>query len=199
MTTFLIPLLLVALEIFGKSRLVSILLVVLTLLTVGTNFRPQDFLGRKDDYFLNRYIPAPVVSEEYKKTQEEYLRLPKYTHIRPDKNYPRVEGEGIKKVTELNGLDAIIEVESTRSGTLSYNKYFFPGWTVEIDGQKIALIPGFPFGQITIPVSVGSHKIEIAFKETGFKKTLDAISLLAFLVSLMLAKLWISSKKHGRI
>lgn len=198
LTTVTFPLLIIILESLGKSRLISIILVTLTLMTTASYFRPQDFLGRTDGYFLNRYIPTPLASEEYKKTQEEYLRLPKDTQIRPDRNYPRVTSDiSIKKISLLNDLDADIQVEATKSAVINYNKYFFPGWGVKIDGKSENLKAGSPFGQITIEVPKGNHLLEVRFEETTSKKILDAVSLVAFLVSLMLAKLWIRSKKYG--
>ena len=49
---------------------------------IGLNFnyfKTSEYLGRGDDYYINRYIPVPIASSEYLKTSEEYLRLPKET------------------------------------------------------------------------------------------------------------------------
>lgn len=198
-TTLVIPLLVITLEKLRRVELIAGFLIVITLITTASYFRPQDFLERKDDYFIYRYIPTPLASEEYKKTQEEYLRLPKNTKNRPDRNYLRVTGEdrSIKAVVNTSDLSSILKVDSSKGTVINYNKYLFPGWNVSIDKTNTKVEAGLPFGQITFFVPPGKHIVEISFGETIFKRILDAISLVAFLVSLMLSKLWIRSKKHG--
>ncbi|TSC88576.1 MAG: Integral membrane protein-like protein [Microgenomates group bacterium Gr01-1014_7] len=186
LTTFATPLLIIVFDKFKSKSIIATVIIVLTLITSGSYFRPEDFLGRQDSYFLNRYIPTPSASKEYLETQEEYLRLPKHTQVRPNQNYPLVSVENgeIKKFERLNDLDALITVESTVSATINYNKYFFPGWVAKIDGKQNKIEIGQPFGQINVNVPPGQHQLKISFEETTFKKALDAISLAGFLVSL---------------
>lgn len=197
-TSFAIPILAIALEKLPSGKVILLAFIVLILVTSASFFRPQDFLGRTDEYFLNRYIPMPLASDEYKKTSEEYLRLPKNTERRPDKNYPRVQSTngGLVSILEVNDLDAKMTVKSENGTTINYNKYFFPGWKVRVDGKEIVAFAGSPFGQISFFVPANSHMVEISFEETDFRKILNAISLASFLVSLWLAKLlWFRSKK----
>lgn len=184
MTTFAIPLLIIVFEKFQAKLPIAAVIIILIAITGGKDFRPQDFLGRQDSYFLNRYIPNPVASEEYKKTREEYLRLPKNTQIRPDRNYPLVSSDAAFELNKINDLDSIIEVNTGKESKLDYNKYFFPGWVASIDGQRTEITAGQPFGQITINVPPGFHSVKIVFEETNFRKLTDAISLGSFLVSL---------------
>lgn len=198
MTTFLIPILIITLENFKYKNVFAVLIILLTLAVNGFYFRPQDFLGRKDEYFLNRYIPTPVASGEYMKIQEEYLRLPKNTKIRPDKNYPLVtlENGQIRNIYKLNELDAIVTVQSDTQSSLNYNKYNFPGWQAQIDRKKAVIETGDLFGQIKVNIPQGLHEVKISFEETIFKKVLDAISLATFLVSLgMIKNLWSQTEK----
>lgn len=186
LTTFFIPLLVVTLENKRFEKYLWVMLLGLIILPGMSYFRPQDFLGRKDEYFINKYIPLPLASEEYKKTQEEYLRLPKVTEKRPDRNYSLVTANSgtIQKIEKVNDLNVLISFTSTSGATINYNKYFFPGWVAEVDGLKKEIFVGKPFGQISINVSGGEHFIKIAFKETNLRIILDAISLAGFLVSL---------------
>lgn len=186
LTTFSIPILIVLFDKFKHKTTISIVIIAIALTTSGSYFRPEDFLGRQDSYFLNRYIPIPLASKEYSETQEEYLRLPKNTQFRPGQNYPLVSATNgeIKKVERLNDLDTLIIFESTVSATINYNKYFFPGWIAKIDGKQSQIEIGKPFGQITVNVTAGSHTVKIAFEETNLRNSLNAISLGGFLVSL---------------
>jgi len=188
MTTVCIPILVISLKYFKLTHVVAILMIALTITTSAYYFKPQDFLGRKDDYYLNRYIPTPVASSEYLSTKEEYLRLPIYTRIRPDRNFPLVlfqDGQ-IKNASKINDLDTRLEVISENGGRLDYNKYFFPGWSVKVDGTTTDIEPGKPFGQISLQVPAGFHQIEITFKETPPKIFLDSISLIGFILALLL-------------
>ncbi len=186
LTTFFIPLLLIM---FDKLRIEKHFLVFALLIIVLPGliyFRPQDFLGRKDDYFLSRYIPYPVASEEYKKTQEEYLRLPKATEKRPDVNFPLLFPiEGINRVEKLNDLRIVFEYNSDRESLINLSKYYFPGWQAKIDGKSAEVLAGKPYGQVIIQMPAGFHKAEIYFKETSFRNLLNFVSLGAFLVSLI--------------
>lgn len=200
MTTFLSPLLVVTFEKVRSNKLTSTFLIFLIMITATSYFRPQDFLGRQDEYFINRYIPTPIASEEYRETGEEYLRLPKNTKMRPDKNYPLVISENaLININRINNLYTVIDVASTEGTNLNYNKYFFPGWVAKIDGQQIDITIGEPFGQIVLDIPPGAHLVEIKFEETNFRNFLNAISLGAFLVSLgLIFNLWQRMRKFCR-
>lgn len=187
MTTFLIPLLVIFLERIKLKPVLLLIFIVINLATSYFFFWPQDFLGREDNYYLNRYVPYPDASEEYLKTQEEYLRLPKDTEKRPDAVYPLVFPQNnVTKITKVNDLDIIFYTQSKDYSEVSINKYFFPGWEGRVDGTKAQLFAGKPFGQVTLIVPPGEHKVEVSFQETNFKKILNFASLAAFLVLLVL-------------
>lgn len=186
LTTFAIPIFVIVLEKL-PFKFLPIVVIVTILLTAGNFFRPQDFLGRQDTYYLNRYIPIPVASSEYLKTQEEYLRLPKATEQRPNKNFPLLFPENaIKKVNKFNDLKVAFEYESDKEGIINLNKYYFPGWQAKIDGKSVKVIAGEPYGQVSILMPAGFHKAEVYFQETSLRSLLDFVSLGAFLVSLMI-------------
>ena len=187
-TTFVSPLFIIAFTKYKFSSYVGILIILATVVLNFSYFKPNEFLGRKDDYYLNRYIPAPDASAEYKKTQEEYLRLPKDTLVRPGKVYPRIIGEGKERINILrsNNLDATFQITSEKDVLVNYNKYYFPGWIAKIDDREANLIPGKPFGQIVLSVPAGIHKVEVKFVETNFKKVLDYISLATILMCFIL-------------
>jgi hypothetical protein len=167
-----------------KSKLKYLIIGVLFVLSIGVgakNFRPQDFLERRDDYYINKYIPVPNASLAYMETQEEYLRLPINSKQRPDKTYPIVFSDEKFNFTvlETDGLNSRIVIDAGGDTAIYYNKYFFPGWTVKINGQKANISAGEPFGQIAVEVPKGEHTLEFDFKETRVNLFLDFISLTA--------------------
>jgi uncharacterized membrane protein YfhO len=128
---------------------------------------------------LDRYIPVPVASALYKTQNEEYLRLPKATTVRPDKNYPITYSVGnqIKNIVEVNPLSSIVQTDSAKSFILNYSKYNFPGWNASIDDKNVPIESGQPFGQITVSVPAGTHTVKIFFRETIINIVLDFLSL----------------------
>lgn len=189
LTTFVTPIFLIPLD--GLKINKSLFGIVLILVVISANFsffRPHDFLGRQDSYYLNRYIPVLRASEEYMTLKEEYLRLTKYTTKRPEQNFPIVSSSSaVLKVDKLNDLDILIKTDSSEAAEISYNKYFFPGWQAKIDSQsEVSLTPGNPYGQIVFSVPKGIHQVKVSFSETNFKLALDIISAGAFLLSLTL-------------
>jgi len=168
LTTFASSVLVIVFDKFKYSKQIGILITISVIALNFSFFKPHDFLGRTDEYYLTRYIPTPVASSEYLKTQEEYLRLPKDTEKRPEKR------------SEFLNLNNYFEV--------NYEKYYFPGWEVRIDGQKVEAHAGKPYGQVQFTVPAGKHKIDIAFRETFFRMVFNIVSLISLGVALYLWK-----------
>jgi len=155
-------------------------------------FKTSEYLGRLDDYYINRYIPVPVASAEYLKTSEEYLRLPKENEIRPNKNFPRAytdEQDVRLEIEELNPLNAKIETESSKEFRLNYSKYNYPGFVAKIDGKRIKIESGKPYGQISFLVPSGKHEVEVKYKESGTRLIFNIISLITVVtISILVLK-----------
>ena len=185
LTTFFTPILLIAFK-HLKNKSLAIILIVIIVLSSWSYFKPQDFLGRLDDYYLNRYIPYPKASDEYFKIQEEYLRLPKTTKERPAANYPTFfsMNDEMVNVVKVNDLHFLVSLKPKMEIRANFNKYYFPGWQAKIDGQEVPIRPGLPFGQISFSVPPGPHKLEVFYSEPRAKLILDFASLVGFLVSL---------------
>ena len=171
MTTFATSILVLIFDKFKYSKAVAIVIILGAIVINFKSFRPHDFLGRTDDYFLNRYIPVPVASEEYFKTGEEYLRLPKATEVRPNQASPDM------------GLGKSFEVDNPGDVVFNYHKYIFPGWEARVDGKKVQITSGKPYGQIVFNSPSGKHTVAVAFKETPFRLFLDIISLLGVILA----------------
>lgn len=189
MVSLLSPLFLLPLKhIKAKSQKLILGIFLISTLFSVKYFKPHDFLQRTDSYYLNRYIPTPVASEEYKKTQEEYLRLSKSTDLRPDKNYPLVfsDHEFLYNNVETDGLNIKLNVETPQELILSYSKYNFPGWYAILDGKKVSVSSGKPFGQVSLVVPKGTHTLELVFKETPINKLLNFVSGVSFFGSILL-------------
>ena len=188
MTTFIIPVFFVCFKQIKFQNIIACMLVFLAVILNIGNFRPHDFLGRGDNYYINRYIPIPFASSEYLTLAEEYLRLPKVAESRPDRNYPLISlNNGTAEILRNdNNLNIYIETSSSEDMILNYNKYFFPGWKAALDSSETEIFAGAPFGQINVKIPPGNHKLEIKFGETPLKVMLDIFGVTALLVAVFL-------------
>lgn len=189
MITLMSPILLIPFSKFSKLKYVSFIVIVLAISLNFNYFKTSEYLGRMDDYYINRYIPVPTASEEYLKTSEEYLRLPKETEKRPEKNYPRaytINSSVNLQIEEKNALDAKITTNSDIDFVLNYNKYNYPGFVAKIDGKLVKIISGKPYGQISFLVPSGKHEVLVEYKEPLYRLVFDIISLGAIITSIYL-------------
>lgn len=198
LTTFLLPLFVIPFKFFKNSNLAGVVLIVLTILISFNYFKPEDFLGRGDEYYLNRYIPYPDASVEYQRTQEEYLRLSKNTATRPEKLYPIASSADfeIKNTVKNSEFNYSFLIESLNSGTLNFNKYFFPGWIAQVNRKTVPISPGEKFGEITVKIPAGESNVRVYYRETTFKILLDIISLVSLIISVLLITLHSKTLKH---
>ena len=194
LTTFLTPLLVVIFNFIKRGDLIIFLLVLISISLSFQSFRPEHFLGRTDQYYLNKYIPAPFAKEEYLTHREEYLRLPKESLTRPEKNYPVVEvlSGTLSETVSINDLHIKAKVVMNHDSQLIFNKYFFPGWQAKVDGKKTKVETAEPFGQIKVAIPQGVHEVEFYFQETSFRMFFNILSL----VSLILAVSFLFKKTN---
>ncbi len=150
-------------------------------------FQPQEFLGRKDQYFLDKYIPYPEVKDGYLTHSEEYLRLPQALIYRPEKLYPVFwsdENLEILKVEQKDKYNATAEIFSPSGGRVNFNKYNFPGWNAKINGEVARVSSGAPFGQVQVHVPSGRHFVTISYREPVHRVIINIVSVLSLVFAL---------------
>lgn len=173
----------------GRRIILGVMAVAAVVLTVGY-FRPSEYFGPGDDYFLNRFFSdrtlvgvRPVVSREYDLVSEDYLILPVWVKERP-KALPFakiVGGEGVRveKIEEMNAVWWRARVAASEAGMVIVNNYYFPGWEVMVDGERVEAEVLSPYGNMGVRVSEGEHEVEVRWEETRTRKIADAVSVLA--------------------
>ncbi len=72
---------------------------------------------------------------------------------------------------------ATIVVDSPSSFEALYHTFFFPGWAVRVDDQKVQVSPAPETGLITFHVPAGMHTIAICWELTPLRATAVAVSL----------------------
>lgn len=187
MVTLFSPFFLIPFHKFSDNKIIKAVPFIVIFFSIFLNFnyfKTSEYLGRMDDYYINRYIPVPTASEEYLKTSEEYLRLPKESEKRPEKNYPRaytINDSVTLDIEEINPLNAKIMTSSDIDFVLNYNKYNYPGWKVTVDGKRSEIISGKPYGQVSFLVPSGKHTVEVKYGESTLRLIFNFVSLVSIL------------------
>jgi hypothetical protein len=73
-------------------------------------------------------------------------------------------------------------VRLTQDSTLTFNQFFFPGWTATADGQPLSLSLTPETGLISFALPAGTHTLSIYFGLTPLRLAAIIISILALLV-----------------
>jgi hypothetical protein len=160
-------------------------MVFITLVLNFGYFRPQDFLDRNDQYYMNKYLVYPRVDPLYLTQSEEYLRLPVATTTRPTRIEPFFFGfDGlVSEEMSVNRLDFGARLETSKAAVLSINKYAFPGWEVYLNDRQVKYDSGNPYGQVSLNVPAGAHKIRVIYRETAFRLFFNIASAVALICS----------------
>jgi hypothetical protein len=87
-------------------------------------------------------------------------------------------------------LDAGYRVEAGQPLTLTLDRFYFPAWTVLVDGAVVPAAPQGPLGLLSAPLAAGEHQVTIAWRATPAVWSGRAVSALGWaLVGLALAGL----------
>ncbi|MFN2240967.1 MAG: hypothetical protein ACK2U2_01685, partial [Anaerolineae bacterium] len=143
-------------------------------------------------YTLPQYTPTPEYAEEPRLSIEFELAYPDmrgmtaWTEEMPETS-PMVEqylsgtdpitAEALDpdaKVTKIKagGASDKVWVESPEGTALRFFTYYFPGWRVYIDGERLpdeALRAETPYGLITVDVPPGEHQVLLRWGDTPLR------------------------------
>jgi|GEM_PF-568800 len=86
-----------------------------------------------------------------------------------------------------NPLYANYAVTVSQNTEAIYKQFYYPGWSVEVDGKQIEIQPDPESGVIRFNVPAGVHTLRVRFGETPLRLLADVISVLAVIVCLVAA------------
>ncbi|MEE8402786.1 MAG: 6-pyruvoyl-tetrahydropterin synthase-related protein [Candidatus Hydrothermarchaeaceae archaeon] len=90
-----------------------------------------------------------------------------------------VSGHGLLETTE-KGCKSLAFEYAGDGAIARVNTYYFPGWTVYIDGKRT--VPRIDeAGQMLLSIPEGRHKILLKFEDTAVRKVSVALSTIAFM------------------
>jgi hypothetical protein len=93
---------------------------------------------------------------------------------------------------------ARLVVDSPDPFRARYLSFYFPGWCVWVDGERVKVTPSDPEGLITFEVPGGIRTVRIRFGETPLRRVADVVSGLSLFALTVLVSLGWSSGGPGR-
>ena len=84
---------------------------------------------------------------------------------------------------------ATVQLETPAAFQAVYHTFYFPGWTVRIDGEKVPIEPTPQTGLISFRVPPGRHTLTIRWRLTPLRAGATAVSLVA-LAALAGIEIW---------
>lgn len=89
-------------------------------------------------------------------------------------------------------------VQATEAAKFRFNQFYFPGWTIEVDGSPVRfdyLTSGESYGLPVFDLPAGAHQIKAEFRSTIIRKVADSISVM----SLIGMVLWLCANSFPRV
>ncbi|GEM_PF-180243 len=143
-----------------------------------THAHPERFYSVTD----SDYSPEAIVSKNIAVTTAlEYL--PVWVKDRPQA--PAAEpltllaGSGRVTATRLLPGDQEYQVEIGQTARLRANTFYFPGWTLLVDGYERPLDYANPQGVMELTLEPGRHQVRLVFLDTPIRAWATRLSLLA--------------------
>ncbi len=106
----------------------------------------------------------------------------------PFKDLEIIKGDGIiLSRQEVPELHQVFLIKAFSPMLVCFNVFYFPGWTIKVDGQLVDIMNDNPFGLIVFPVEEGEHVIKADFGATPIRRdaTIVSIICLIFLLGLI--------------
>jgi hypothetical protein len=94
-------------------------------------------------------------------------------------------GKGDVLVAKVSPFDYEFVVWITEPARLRVNTFYFPGWSLHVDGAQRPIDYSNPQGLMEFPLELGGHLVEVHFGDTSARTWGTRLSLLALLCLLL--------------
>ncbi len=165
------------------QKIILILIIISGIFLYVPNSKGHNYKSYTDDYYLYNI----------KINTDAFATLPRWA-AQPD-IYPRISSrysiiEGDADITTLvrTSTKHFYNVESGDEFRMADATFYFPGWNVYLDGNKIPIEfqdPTFR-GIITFKVPSGKHFLQVVFESTKVRLLSDIISAATFFILILL-------------
>ncbi|HSB61871.1 MAG TPA: hypothetical protein VLI67_09135, partial [Vicinamibacteria bacterium] len=157
---------------------------------------PKGYLAFDDEY----YAPASIAQRGINTTtREEYT--PRWVEVPPPYTADRVAGRGVAiEVAEQRLLSARQEftLRAPSATELEAATFYYPGWTVEVDGREIEPKPVPVRGTMAFAVGGGEQRVVLELRPTRLRRLSSGLSLgTAALLAASLAMGWAVGRRRA--
>lgn len=159
---------------FWKSKLLTMLLILLVFLLGIGYAKPAYYLDRNDEFYMNN---PTFIDGTNSATNAFNTTWMNFKIAKQKEKIVFISGKGkVEQKVKRSNL-YVFKADIENNSEILVNTAFFPGWTVKIDGEK-ANIARTRDGLFSFKISQGSHEIKIAFEDTNIRKVANIIFFL---------------------
>lgn len=134
---------------------------------------------------------APSVLFRYLQAQDGGEFIPIWAKVIrnpvPLQSLEIIKGEG--KILDQSNMPEVHQrftVEISSPSLLCFNVFYFPGWSIKVDGHSVDILKDNPFGLIIFPLNEGIHEIKADFGPTPLRLAATIISFISLLIMAVL-------------
>lgn len=151
----------------------SVILLILLILFFNKDYwRANGYLQKPESFFTGIYNGTTDTGES------SPIWSVRFMEKRPKAHIEVISGEAFVKERSRKSTVHVYEIDASQKSRIVENTLYFPGWVVEVDGEKTNIEFQDPAhrGLMTFFVEEGRHNIEVKFGETKLRLFADAIS-----------------------
>jgi hypothetical protein len=182
----------------GRRRLANLLMLLLLAALFLFGFpkaRPETFLNVDEA----DYNPQAIASQGLAvTTAREYE--PIWVQERPlapaEAPVSLLAGQGRLLSTRVSPTQVVLQADIIEQARLQVNLFYFPGWTLTVDGVQVPIDYHNPQGLIQFSLPPGEHQVQVLFLDTPVRRWSTRLSVGAVL--LLLLTLWLGRVDRPR-
>jgi hypothetical protein len=197
-TLFLPALFMPLLALFVFERLgpkVSVALIALVVLVNLPHTQPKGYQTFDDEYFY----PASIAKTGYETTTRgEYV--PRWVKVPLQYTGTGLISSDSRVAMRALSSDSVRHVYSVMAPvpvTVMESTYYYPGWTVLIDGRATTAMPARTFGTISFAIPQGRHIVVVELRPTQVRSDALVLSLFTLAILLLGVAVSLPRKKIG--
>lgn len=174
-----------------------IVFIFLLIINNGQTWHANGYLYKSEAFFSGIYHGTTDTGESAPIWSVRFMEHTPKAHIETISEQAKITE------TKRTSTDHQYIVSATKKIQLRENTLYFPGWSIQVDGQPVAIQYQDPNnrGLMTFFVAAGTHHIDVHFGETKLREIADYTSLVSFLGMIVLAitLFFLSKQQKGRV
>lgn len=167
----------------GLRYLWSLVLLIILLFNAKF-FQPKEFLVDANQFY---YTDADLIQREMSGILPDYIPVQMSDKLVPPTSLVWCEDDCSAQIEVLinRSHENLIRTNFTKEKVVEWAVADFPGWKVELDGEKYQKEQG-EIGNIVVAVPAGEHLVGVLFTQTPVRLLFDVISLVSLFIFIYL-------------